>query len=70
MTRAQDTSLAGLLAARDYDGRTLAFDEALEKRVSSLTPEEITAAMRRVIDPAQITIIKAGDFKKAAAQAK
>ena len=70
VTRAQDTSLAGLLAARDYDGRTLAFDEALEKRVSSLTPEEITAAMRRVIDPAQITIIKAGDFKKAAAQAK
>ncbi len=70
VTRAQDASLAGLLAARDYDGRTMAFDEALEKRVSSLTSGEITAAMRRVIDPAQISIVKAGDFKKAAAQAK
>jgi zinc protease len=33
----------------------------------ALTPEDITAAMRRHIDPAAITIVKAGDFAKAAA---
>ena len=70
VTRAQDASLANVLATRDYDNLTMAYDEALEKQVSRLTPDEITAAMRRVVDPAQIVIVKGGDFKKAAAQAK
>jgi zinc protease len=70
VTRAQDASLAGLLASRDYEGKTMSFDADLEKKVTALTPDEIVAAMRRVIDPSQITIVKAGDFKKAASAAK
>jgi zinc protease len=65
--RSEDRSLASLLASRDYDNRTMKWDAALEDRVKSLTPDEILAAMKRNIDPSQIIIIKAGDFKKAAA---
>lgn len=64
LTRAEDRSLAGVLASRDYDGRTLAWDEELEKKVSALKPEDVGAAMRRNLDPSQISIVKAGDFAK------
>ena len=56
------------LRAREYDSLTMAYDMALEKQVSMLTPDEITAAMRRVLDPSQIVIIKGGNFKKARPQ--
>lgn len=64
LQRAEDRSLAGLLASRDYDGRTLAWDEALEKKVADLKPEDVASALRRNLDPAQISIVKAGDFAK------
>jgi zinc protease len=66
VTRAQDASLARKLAQYRFLDRTLAWDAELEKKISALTPEEINAAMRRFIDPSKITIIKAGDFAKAA----
>jgi zinc protease len=65
--RSEDDSLVRTLTSRDYDGRTLAWDEELEKKITALTPDEIGNAVRRTIDPAQISIVKAGDFKKAAA---
>jgi zinc protease len=68
LQRAEDRSLAALLTTRDYDGRTLQWDEDLEKKVAALKPEDVAAAMRRNLDPAQITIVKAGDFSKAAAK--
>jgi zinc protease len=64
--RAEDRSLVNLLAVRDYDSRTLYWDEDLEKQVMALKPDSIVASMRRNLDPAQISIVKAGDFKKAA----
>jgi zinc protease len=67
LQRSEDRSLAGTLAVRDYDNRTLAWDEALENKVKSLTADDIVAALRRNLDPAQVSIVKAGDFKKAAA---
>ncbi|HEV2914682.1 MAG TPA: pitrilysin family protein [Pyrinomonadaceae bacterium] len=67
VNRAQDSVLARTLSARLYVDRTLAWDADFEKKIAALTPEEITAAMRRHIDPARITIIKAGDFLKAPA---
>jgi zinc protease len=41
------------------------WDEALEAKIAALTPEEVSAAFRRHIDPVDLTIVKAGDFKKA-----
>ena len=66
VSRAQDGSLARTLAQDLYLKRTLYWDEAVEKRIAALTPEEIVAAMRRHIDPSKFTIVKAGDFDKAA----
>ncbi|MEK6300004.1 MAG: pitrilysin family protein [Acidobacteriota bacterium] len=66
VTRAQDASLARKLAQYRFLDRTLAWDAELEKKIAALKPEEINAAMRHFIDPSKITIIKAGDFAKAA----
>ncbi len=66
VVRAQDAPLARTLSQDLYVHRTLAWDADLEKRIGALTPAQIVEAMRRHIDPAQITIVKAGDFAKAA----
>lgn len=66
VSRAQDVSLARLISSELFLNRTLVWDAELEKKIAALTPEQITAAMRRQIDPAKITIVKAGDFAKAA----
>jgi zinc protease len=48
-------------------GRTFAWDEELERKVAALTPEAVIDAMRRRIDPARLSFVKAGDFAKVAA---
>jgi zinc protease len=66
VNRSSDGLIAATLAARDFDERTLAWDEDLEKKVGALTPQQIQDALRRNLDLSAITIVKAGDFKKAA----
>jgi zinc protease len=68
--RSEDSALAQILAARDYDGRTLAWDGELENKVRALKVDDVHAALLHEIDPAAISIFKAGDFKKSAATAK
>jgi len=63
--RSQDQSLAGTLAARERWSRTMKWDEALEAKIAALTPEEVSAAFRRHVDPASLSVVRAGDFKKA-----
>jgi zinc protease len=36
----------------------------------AVTPEQLRVALRKYLDPAKLTIVKAGDFKKAAAAAQ
>ncbi|MGH9967512.1 MAG: M16 family metallopeptidase [Pyrinomonadaceae bacterium] len=64
VSRAQDNELAGRLNNYLFLARTLQWDADLDAKLKALTPEQISAAMRRHIDPAKITIIKAGDFAK------
>ncbi len=66
ITRSQDASVARMLATELYLGRTFAWDAELDRKVQALTPEQVVAAMRRHIDPAKMTLVKAGDFDKAA----
>lgn len=66
LNRAQDAGLVRKLAQYRLLNRTLAWDSELEKKIAALTPDEIAAAMRRHIDPSKLTIVKAGDFAKAA----
>lgn len=63
--RSQDGSLAGTLLARDRFGRTMKFDEAMEAKIAKLTVEEVNAAFRKHVDPAALSVVRAGDFKKA-----
>ena len=70
VSRSQDAELAGLLQRHLFLGRTLAWDAELEKRVSALTPEQVGAAFRKWIDPAKISVVRAGDFANAKAGAK
>jgi zinc protease len=65
VTRAQDPALARTLATDLYLKRTLAWDADFEKKVAGLTNEQITAAMRKYLDPSKMTIVKAGDFANA-----
>ncbi|GAB3696337.1 pitrilysin family protein [Spirosoma flavus] len=69
VNRAQDPSLAGTLNNYLYLNRTLSWDADFEKKLESLTPEQVNAAMKKHIDPTKISIIKAGDFAKAAKKA-
>ncbi len=66
LNRTGDPALAAKLSNYLFIGRKLDWDERLESRVRELTAERVTAALRKHIDPAKLTIIKAGDFKKVA----
>ncbi|MBV8070112.1 MAG: insulinase family protein, partial [Acidobacteriaceae bacterium] len=65
VSRGQDNELAGRLARNAFWDRTMQFDAALEARVSTITTGQVNAALRKYIDPAKISIFKAGDFSKA-----
>jgi len=65
--RVQDQALANRLLAHLDSGRTfLTWDKAFESRVLAASPGDVRAALRKHIDPAKLTIVKAGDFAKAA----
>ena len=63
--RTADTSLANLLAHRARWGRTIMWDDTVEKAVAALSPQQVSEAFRRHVDPAALSIVKGGDFKKA-----
>jgi zinc protease len=67
VARSADNALAGTLAAHDFDEVTMRFDADLENRVGALTPQQIQDALKRHLDMQALSIVKAGDFKKAAA---
>ena len=64
VSRAQDNELASLLSRYLFIRRTVEFDAAIEERIANLTSADILAAMKRHIDPAKLSIVKAGDFAK------
>src|SRR5262249_41836060 len=63
VARSQENALAGLIASHEQFGRTMLYDEQLEARIQALTLVQVNAAFRKYMDPAQVTIVKAGDFK-------
>jgi zinc protease len=66
VSRAQDAELAARLNTLQFLGRTIAWDAELDRKVAALTPAAVKAALERHLIPAKISIIKAGDFAKAA----
>jgi zinc protease len=65
MRRADEGSLAGVLAGLERWGRTMDWDAQFEAKVAALTPQQVNDALKRHLDPASISIVKGGDFKKA-----
>ncbi|HZZ92471.1 MAG TPA: insulinase family protein [Usitatibacter sp.] len=62
--RAQDGTLAGAWAANLYLGRTFEFSKDFERKLLAVKTADVNAALRKYIDPAKLTIVKAGDFAK------
>lgn len=67
VARAEEASIANLLVSRAYWDRTMDWDAKLEAAVSSLTTQQVNEAFRKHVDPATVSIVKAGDFQKAGA---
>lgn len=65
--RTEDSSIAYTLMSRERWGRTLLWDAKLEAAVAALTADQVNAAFKRHVDPAAVSIVKGGDFKKAGA---
>ena len=43
----------------------MAREAAIDAKIEALTPGDISAALKRRLDPTSISIFKAGDLKKA-----
>jgi zinc protease len=64
LSRTQDGSLAGALSSNLYLGRTMQFSADFEAKIKALSPAQIKAVMVKYIDPAQLSVVYAGDFNK------
>jgi zinc protease len=64
--RTEDGSLASTLASNLFIGRTMQFQADLEKAVKGLDVAAVNAAIRKHLDPKNLSVFTAGDFKKAA----
>lgn len=62
-SRANDAELRGTLVARRFAGRTMAYDEDLEKKIQALTLSQVNAAVKKHLDPSKMVLVRAGDFK-------
>jgi zinc protease len=62
LARSSDENLASRLASYLVLGRTFSWDEELERRIAALTPKTVVETLRRHIDPAKLSVVKAGDF--------
>jgi zinc protease len=61
--RAQDGGLAAAWVANMHLGRTFAFSKQFEEKILALTADDIVAALRKHVDPAKLSVVKAGNFK-------
>jgi zinc protease len=64
--RAEDGSVADMLADQLHYGRDMTFTEALDARYQALTLEQVNAAIRKYLKPEALSVYNAGDFAKAA----
>ncbi len=64
--RASDAGLARTLNSYLAYGRDLNWDAQLEKQVEKLTLPQVNNTLKKYLDYSKMTIVKAGDFQKAA----
>ncbi len=66
VSRASDSTLAGMLSSYLYLGRDLHFDAQRDEMLRALTPEQVNTTIKKHLDFARMISVKAGDFKKVA----
>jgi zinc protease len=64
LARTQDRALANRIGSYLFIKRTFGWDIELESRIAALTPAQVNDALRKYIDPAKLSLVMAGDFKK------
>ena len=65
VSRSSDSGLQGLIMTREQLDRTLAWDEKIDAAIDALTLDQVNAAFRKRVNVAGVSMVKAGDFKKA-----
>jgi zinc protease len=65
VSRSSDSGLQGLIMTREQLDRTLVWDEKIDAAIDALTLDQVNAAFRKRVNVAGVSIVKAGDFKKA-----
>ncbi|HMG59520.1 MAG TPA: pitrilysin family protein, partial [Burkholderiales bacterium] len=67
LARSSDGTVASRLVSYLVLGRTFAWEEEQERRIAAMTPKAVIETLRRYIDPAKLSVVKAGDFTSVAA---
>lgn len=62
-SRSRDAELVNRLSQQTFQNRTMAFDQSLEDRVAGLTVDQVNSTIRKYVNPAKFSAVKAGDFK-------
>jgi zinc protease len=65
VSRSNDAGVLNLISSREQYARTLAWDEQLDAKLEALTLDQVNTAFRKHVNPAQLAIVKGGDFKAA-----
>ncbi len=63
--RSTDGALLNLISSHEQLDRPFTWDSNLETKIQSLTLDQVNAAFKKHIDPNDLSIVKAGDFKAA-----
>lgn len=63
--RGQDLGLMGSVMSNLFIGKTFTWEDEKDKKVQSLTLEQVNSAMKKYLTIDKISIVKAGDFAKA-----
>lgn len=64
VSRTEDAQLAATIEESLDAKRTLKYQADLEARVMKLTPDDVVKACRKYLDPKNLVIVEAGDFRK------
>ena len=67
--RSQDPALASLQLRNGRIGRTMAFSAQSDARIAAMTVADVNAAIKKLIDPAKLLHVYAGDFEGASKKA-
>jgi zinc protease len=64
LERTRDVSLARALVEQEYIGRTFAFSGNIDQAIEAFTSEQLTAVLRKYVNPDGFAYAFAGDFAK------